>query len=541
MTAITRGDKLTGISKIQIPHFEPSELSPKILRLLEIIQQQGEAILRQSEEIQLLRDEVAKLKGGSGKPRINPSQMEDETSVEDKKARGDGKRAGSSKKSKTQNLKIHTTKIIPPESVPEGSEFKGYRDWVVQGLKIEAHNILYRLERWLTPSGEYVEGELPAEVDGHFGASLRAFILYQHNQCHVTQPRLLEQLKEFGVDISAGQIDRILSEGKESFHEEKEELLTTGLTVSNYIQVDDTGARHAGKNGYCTVIGNDYFAWFSSTGSKSRINFLELLRGKHKDYAINEEAIQYMREQKLPPFRLRQIKKRRFRDKFQWKRYLKGLGVTDKRHLRILTEGALVGSLFDHGFNPNLVILSDDAGQFNVLLHSLCWIHAERTINKIVPFHDMQREDLERVRDQIWNLYRDLKVYKLKPGKRKKRKLEQQFDSVFKQKTCFATLNCALKRLYQNKQELLMVLDRPEIPLHNNTSETDIREYVTRRKISGGTRHDRGKRARDTFTSLKKTCRKLGISFWDYLLDRIHGDNQIPYLPDLICKKAVSA
>lgn len=528
------------INKIQIPHFSPSELNPKILKLFEIIQQQGEAILKQAEHIQELRDEIAKLKGGNGKPRISPSRMEKETSVEDKKGEGDSKRAGSAKESKSEGLKIHTTKIIRPEFVPEGSKFKGFREWIVQGLKIEAHNTLYQLERWLTPSGEYVEGKLPAEVKGHFSASLSAFILYQHNQCHVTQPRLLEQLKEFGVDISAGQIDRILSEGKEGFHEEKEELLTAGLSVSDYIQVDDTGARHGGKNGYCTVIGNDYFAWFSSTGSKSRINFLELLRGRHKDYAINEEAIQYMREQKLPPFRLKQIKKKWFRDKSQWEKYLKELGVIDKHHLRILTEGALVGSLFDHGFNPNLVILSDDAGQFNVLLHSLCWIHAERTINMIVPFHDMQREDLERVREQIWNLYRDLKAYKLKPGRRKKRKLERQFDGIFTQKTCFATLNCALKRLYQNKQELLMVLSRPEIPLHNNASETDIREYVTRRKISGGTRHDRGKRARDTFTSLKKTCRKLGISFWDYLLDRIHGNNQIPYLPDLICQKAAS-
>lgn len=529
------------INKIQIPNFSPSELNPKILKLLELIQQQGEAILRQAEHIQALRDEVAKLKGGNGKPSIKPSRMEGETSVEDKDAGGDDKRAGSFKKSKTEGLKIHATKIISPETVPEGSEFKGYRDWVVQGLKIEAHNTLYRLERWLTQSGEYVEGELPTEVDGHFGVSLKAFILYQHNQCHVTQPRLLEQLKEFGIDISAGQIDRILSEGKESFHEEKEELLTAGLSVSDYIQVDDTGARHGGKNGYCTVMGNDYFAWFSSTGSKSRINFLELLRGKHNDYAINEEAIQYMRAQGLPPFRLRQIKKRRFRDEQQWKRYLNNLGVTDKRHLRILTEGALVGALFDHGFNPNLVILSDDAGQFNVFLHSLCWIHAERTINTIVPFHDLQKEDLGRVREQIWNLYRDLKAYRLKPGKRKRRKLEQQFDSIFTQKTCFATLNCALKRLYKNKKELLLVLDRPEIPLHNNASETDIREYVTRRKISGGTRHDRGRRARDTFTSLKKTCRKLGISFWDYLLDRIYGNNQIPYLPHLICQKATSA
>jgi len=101
-------------------------------------------------------------------------------------------------------------------------------------------------------------------------------------------------------------------------------------------------------------------------------------------------------------------------------------------------------------------------------------------------------------------------------------------------------LNQALKRIYNNKQELLLVLEYPEIPLHNNESERDIREYVKRKKISGSTRSDSGKKSRDTFTSLKKTCRKLGISFLEYLYDRISKTNQVPLLTDLIRQKATS-
>lgn len=531
---------MAGINKIQIPCFSPSELNPGILKLLEIIQEQGEAILRQGEQIQALRDEVARLKGHKGRPKIKPSKMDDETSENRGGEKDDGKRDVSYKTSKTQDLKIHETRVIPPKSIPKGSIFKGYKNYVVQGLKIEAHNILYQLERWETPSGRYVEGELPANVKGHFGSQLKAYILYQHNQCHVTQPRLLEQLLEFGVDISSGQIDSILSSDKEAFHREKQDMLTVGLSVSDYVQTDDTGARHGGKNGYCTVICNGYFAWFSSTDSKNRINFLKLLLGNHTDYVINEDALFYMREEGLPPFRLREVKKRCFQNEQKWLQYLTRQGIGDKRHRRILTEGALIGSLFKHGVNSNLVIVSDDAGQFNILQHALCWIHAERTIHKLVPFNDKQRVDLEDVRNQVWEFYRSLKEYKLKPAMKKRHKLEQRFDEIFTQKTRFATLNCALKRLHKNKEELLLVLNRPEIPLHNNASETDIREYVTRRKISGCTRHERGRQARDTFTSLKKTCRKLSISFWDYLLDRLHGNNQIPYLPDLICQKASS-
>src|ERR1700680_2659276 len=85
---------------------------------------------------------------------------------------------------------------------------------------------------------------------------------------------------------------------------------------------------------------------------------------------------------------------------------------------------------------------------------------------------------------------------------------------------------------------LLRVLERPEVPLHNNGSESDIREYVKKRKISGGTRSAAGRRCRDTFTSLKKTCRKLGVNFWDYLQDRLRGLGKIPRLADLIRERA---
>ena len=190
----------------------------------------------------------------------------------------DGKRAGSEKREKTGELKIHNKISIPPKNIPEGSEFKGYKDYVVQGIKIEANNTLYLLERWRTKDGEYIEGELPDFVKGHFDTTLKSYILYQYFQCHVTQPLIFEQLREFGIDISKGQINNILIEKHEEFHIEKDEILSTGLEISSYINVDDTGARHKGENGVCTHIGNDFFAWFASTESKSRINFLELLR-----------------------------------------------------------------------------------------------------------------------------------------------------------------------------------------------------------------------------------------------------------------------
>jgi hypothetical protein len=523
------------MSKVpKLPDIPEEERSPFVVELLDVIHYQIELI-------QALRDEVAVLKGNNPKPKIRPGKMEKESEDNQDKKSSDGKRPGSKKKNKTGQLEIHETISIAAENIPKGSKFKGYKDFIVQGLIIKAHNICYRMHRWEKPGGGYVDGKLPPTVRGHFNLELISYILYQYYQCHVTQPLLLEQLHELDIDISSGQVNRILVEGHDSFHTEKNDILRVGLDISSYVNVDDTGARHRGKNGVCTHIGNELFAWFKSTDSKSRINFLELLRAENKDYQVSPEALDYMKAQKLPKSHLQILKEdevKVFSNKEQWDNHLRKLGINQKRHIKIITEGALLGSVLEHGFNCDMVILSDDAGQFNILLHALCWIHAERTISKIVPFTEEQRTALKAVRERIWNFYYELKLYKKNPTLDKKIELENKFNEIFQEKTCFITLNQALKRLHNNKSELLLVLDRSEIPLHNNLSETDIREYVKRRKISGSTRSDLGRKCRDTFTSLKKTCRKLDVSFWDYLNDRIDRSNTIPQLGQLMRQRA---
>jgi hypothetical protein len=517
----------------KIPKICEEERTPVITTLLEIIS-------LQQEMIQQLKDEIAILKGQKPRPKIKPSQLEKDPKDNKGKEKkdSDGKRPGSEKREKTKELVIHNVEKIKPDHIPAGSIFKDYQEYVVQDLIIQPYNTKYLLERWQTPEGDYIVGKLPQEIWGtHFGSTLISFILYQYYQGHVTQPLILEELGEFGIDISAGQINRIIIEDKEAFHAEKGEILQAGLEVSPYINVDDTSARHQGRNGYCTHIGNELFAWFESTDSKSRINFLELLRAGHNDYLLNAEALSYMAANKLPKeplAKLEALGRVKFNNEKEWKEKLLTLQITSDRHIRIATEGALLGSVLEHGFNKETVIVSDDAGQFNLFLHALCWVHAERIIGKLVGYSDKQREALDGIRSQIWNLYVDLKEYKKSPTEEKKTNLEAQFDEIFTTQTCFASLNLALKRLHEKKPELLLVLARPKIPLHNNLSENDIREYAKRRKMSGSTRSLSGRRCRDTFTALKKTSRKLYISFWAFVNDRVSGKNAIPRLADLM-------
>jgi hypothetical protein len=521
-----------------------TEKTPVVSALVKIVEQQSVTIQQQAEIIQTLRDEIARLKGQKPKPNIRPSKLE--KARKGKEQSCSDKRPGSHKREKTSDLVIHEKISIPPNLIPSGSIFKGYQPYTVQGIKILPYNVCYLLERWQTPDGKNIVGELPPDIHGHFSPELRTFILYQYFHCIVTQPLLLEQLWELGVDISSGQLNRILIEDKDIFHHEKDAILETGLKVSRYVNVDDTGARHDGKNGYCTHIGNELFAWYQSTDSKSRINFLQLLRAGNIDYVINEDSLEYMNNQRLAKSILQLLKdhpKKQFADLTQWQAHLEELQILNHRHIKIATEGALIGSVLHHGLPKSLVIVSDDAGQFNILIHALCWIHAERTLNKLIAPNEVKHKILEDVRKQVWDFYDDLKAYKLSPNETRKIQLEDNFDEIFTQKTDYQMLNLALSRLYENKADLLLVLDRPEIPLHNNLSENDIREYVKRRKVSGSTRSDLGRRCRDTFTSLKKTCRKLGVSFWEYLLDRCScSKNQhIPPLQKLILQYANSS
>ncbi len=365
-----------GIKLTKVPEILPSELSDREALLLQLVRERDECI-------QELKDEVARLKGEKGKPKIKPSQLEpqekapkpeadaQETKGENSKKKK--KRPGSEKRHKTADLTIHETKVIQPnQEIPSGSEFKGYQDYTVQELIVRPQNILYRLAIWVTPTGEYLRGQLSPQIreQGHFGPTLKSYLLYQYHHCHVTQPKLLEQMQEWGIDISAGQLNCILVEDKDKYHVEKQDILRVGLSVSSYINTDDTSARHRGVNSYCTHIGNEWFACFETTSHKNRINFLELLRGQRTDYVLSSEALTYMSEHKLPQSKWLPLSfsiNRVFKDKEEWLSYLKELGIEKNSHVKTATEGALLGAVIASGVSANLGIVSDGAGQFRLL------------------------------------------------------------------------------------------------------------------------------------------------------------------------------
>ena len=297
-------------------------------------------------EIKALRDEIHKLKGTTQRPKIEPSRLLNPP--QGKLGQSGGKRPGSQKRNKTGELPIHRDLTLVIEGLPQGTQIEGYRDFVVQDLKIAAHNTRYRRTVYRLPDGSLQTAALPAEVTGHFGVELKQFILYQVHQTHVSHARLLEQLHEYGLDLSAGQLNAMLLEGHEGFHAEKEALLPTARAVSDVLHTDDTTARHRGQNAVCTHFGNELFASFHTTDSKSRLNFLRLLGQPEERYSLNDEMLLCLElsgaSQALQE-RMADLEEAAYLGRETFTQQLDLWGITRETHRTLVCEAALYGTL----------------------------------------------------------------------------------------------------------------------------------------------------------------------------------------------------
>jgi hypothetical protein len=507
------------------------DLIGEVTRMRAETEQLGGALAKLRVEHQAVKDELARLKHLPPRPPIKPSGMDKSTQAKGPEA-GDEKGGRSSRRrgSQLDRLKIGATIVVKADP-PAGSRNKGFEDIVVQDLslnpQVNPQVTRYRRERWETPDGKTIIAALDSGLVGGYGPNLHRLVLTLHFSGQVTCERIVALLNGMGVVISKRQVVRLLTAKLETFRAEDEAVLKAGLCGA-YVTVDDTGARHAGKNGYTTQIGSSNFTTFRTGPSKSRLAFLSLA---------------YMEERNLPQIvigKFKEHKARIFSSAGDWERHLQALGLSAMNvtpdPVLIASEGALWGAIHHQGLLPDTVIVSDDAGQFRVGAHALCWIHAERLVHKLVPANDKQRNAVEIVKRMIWWFYRALKDYKLAPSVKQAQLLRARFDRIFKRaSTGYTTLDRLLRRLFRNKEGLLRVLERPEIPINTNASENDIRAFVTKRKISGGTVSDKGRDARDIMLGLAKTCMKLKLSFYEFIGARLGIPGpKIPPLASLI-------
>lgn len=495
-----------------------------------IIQAQAEQIAALKKMIDELKDEISRLNNTPKRPKFRKGGMEPRN--RSKKSSDDSNTCNSSQTQHNPKKKKEE-KRIAPDVIPEGSRFKGYQEFVVQEVELHAKETTYKLEVWEAPDGVIHRGKLPTELDNqHFGPELRSLIINLYAQC-MTQPCILDFLQGLGIEISSGQIHNILMQESASFSEMAAKILSTGLKEAEYVETDDTGAKHKHKTGYCTYIGGKHFSYYKSSQSKSRENFLKILLQGKEGYYVNHAMIWHLSQGGVKDhilYLFEECKEKKYTSKEEFQALLSRLSIKGKKLTEQCLEAAVVGFIAETILKEDQVLLSDRAGQFSILNHAACWIHMERPLRKIPVTNTEIEKEINELRCAIWEAYRKLKEF-VATGMGKE-DVEILYDKIVSMTSSSPKIAEVITNFRNYREEMLKALDYPVVPLHNNGSEQSIREMVKRRDISGSTKSEEGQKFRDGLATIKQTCRKLGISLYHFVSQ--HFQRAAPDLSDLV-------
>ena len=513
-----------------------------------------------ADEVERLRKQLEAKK--KAKNTSNRNKEDQDTPGDDDSANSNHsseKRRKSSNKPKAndrrsfKDLTIHDTVECPvdPDTLPPDAVRLQDEIVVVQDIEIKPKNTQFQRHVFYSASQQkYYRGSLPVDCNhGDFSASLRALIVSLKYCGNMSEPKIGEFLENFDVQVSAGSLSNILTKSAKLFEQEYDDLLTAGLSSTPYQQTDDTSARVNGEFWNTHILCNPFYTFYSTRPGKDRLTVLKVLQNTDElRFSFGEATCQLLQDEFSIPGK--------------WSEEIAGLGEVEvcETTLKLLLDGwfgernqqvrtaiehaaAIVCYRQQSSIPVVQTLVCDDAGQFKLLTdkRSLCWIHAGRHYEKLSPIVDRHTKSLDHFRDRYWAYYGSLQDYRAGPTQELASTLRLEFDELFSTRTKYAALDDRIAKTAAKKDELLTVLSVPEVPLHNNASELGARVSARRRDVSLHSRSERGVRAMDIFTTLVQTSKKLGISAFAYLRDRLSGAFEMPSLAQAIQIAAQSA
>lgn len=498
-------------------------------------------------EIQQLRDEINRLKGEQGQPGIKANVTQSVAKHSSEKERS--KPRVRHKKSKKASIVINREEVVKVnrESLPADAKFKGYEEVVIQDILLCADNVRFRKEKWYSPSQyQTYLAALPAGYAGQFGPGLKSLVLTLYFGGQMTEPKILEFLGYAGIQISPGQISGLLTKGQEEFHAENEAVCEAGLQSSPEQHVDDTPTRVNGQNYYCHILCNSVYTSYHTRPRKDRLTVLDVLRnGRSRIFRFNAEALSYLEGLPFSKITRQTLQTCLSEDVFDEDTFLahlkKNLPNLPAQQRKAMIDAAAVAAYHvELGVAVIQTLICDDAPQFKWLTRSmmLCWVHEGRAYKKLLPVVGYHRELLENFLKRFWEFYDRLLNYRTQPTPKDAVQLETEFDELFATQTGYGELDKRIAKTQSKKASLLLVLKHPELPLHNNPAELAARFRVRKRDVSFGPRTEDGRQAWDTFMTLAATTKKLGVSFYEYIRDRVTKRYSIPPLDELILQRA---
>jgi hypothetical protein len=518
-----------------------------IVRLLNLLDAVSSDLRAAQEEIGRLRDEVNRLKGEQGKPQIKPNTPDADTDHSSEQERRRPVERGKRGKRAEIAIDREQTLRVDPTILPPDAEFKGYEDVVVQDISIRTDNVLFHKEVWYAPSTKHsYRAALPEGYRGAFGPGLKALVLVLYFGCLMSEAKIRELLVNVGVEIAEGTVSNLLIKDQERFDQEQQAVLQAGLQSSPWQQIDDTGTRVNGQNHYCQIVCNPFYTHYQTTEAKDRLTILDVLRGgQPRCFRLNAEAWAYLEQVKLAQTTRQQLQALPQEQDLDaatldalLARHLPELGAQSRKWIR---DAMAVAAYHTQTKCPVIrLLVCDDAPQWTWLTEELglCWVHEGRHYKKLTPWVAAHQRILDDFRENFWCFYDDLPAYQAQPSAEERVRLAAAFDTLFATRTDYWALNDRIEKTRAKKATWLAVLEHPEIPLHNNLAELGARQRVRKRDVSFGPRTPAGANAWDTFMSLADTSRKLGVSFYHFIHDRIKGEGQIPPLADLIAQRA---
>jgi hypothetical protein len=540
---------LTGFNPNQIEDVEGArEAILHLLNLIDTLKVENDQL---REANQRLRDEVNRLKGEQGKPDIKAKRKKDgkraSTNYSSEKERRQPRERR--KKGKNDSIEIDREQVLEVDRdlLPEDAEFKGYEEVIVQDIKIETDNVRFRKEKYYSPSeGKAYMAELPPGYEGQFGPGVKAWTFVLYFAMNVTEAKIVSFFEMVGISISSGKVSEILLKDSQPLHAEKAEIVEAGLGSTPWQQIDDTGARVGGENWYSQVLCNPFYTAYFTLPGKDRLTVLQVLRGGQElTFVLNEVAFVYLEICGLSRVKQKAVTALPHNQTFNrvefealLDQHLPDLGPQQRRWI---LEAAAVAAYHDQDEFPIVaLLLCDDAGQFKRLTKALalCWVHDGRHYKKLMPAIDYHRQLLDDFLTKFWAFYRQLLAYRLDPTSAEQERLTTEFDQLFSTTTGYQALDERIAKTKAKKDDLLRVLEHPEIPLHNNASELGARLRKPKENVSFGPRTTEGAKVWDTGLTLVATARKLGVSISAYLYDRISAAHQMPSLVSLIEQNA---
>lgn len=537
------------LENIDLSAIQDENARQLIRRLLNLTEKLSADLRDLQAENQALRDEISYLKGEQGKPKVKANKPQPDENSKHSSEKERKKTRPRHKASKKAEVKVDREEVVKvkPEELPPDAKFKGYEEVVVQDILLKTDNIRFRKEKYYSASKRKTYlAKLPRGYQGQFGPGVKAIIPAFYFGMGASEPKILEFLANVGVKISKGELSNLLIEDQDEFHAESDAVYESGLRSSPWQHTDDTLTRVNGQNQHCHVVCNPVYSVYRTLPKKDRLSVLDVFRnGRPRRFRLDQNALaclenvqlsQASRERLLACCSETEMDEPAFQEHLTW--ILPKLG---KQQRKEISDAAAIAAYWAESEWPVIeTLLCDDAPQFNKLTRwkMLCWVHEGRPYKKLSPVVPLHRELLDNFLKRFWDYYHELLAYKQSPSQAERIRLQAVFDELFATQTGYEALDERIAKTRAKKASLLLVLQYPELPLHNNPAELGVRRRVRKRDVSFGPRTETGRQAWDTFMTLAETNRKLGVSFYAYLRDRISGDYAIPPLAQLVTQAA---